>query len=599
MPCHDVRAPALPGFGGGRPRRRAARRPARPPDRDRRDGIEPSLGRLSGGGGGDRALLGHVCPGGTSRGGLRTGTSGMLRSRPGGSRSSRQAARSARVSVPAVHRGYPDCVDRGARDRDGPPGSPARPSSSTSVVSLAAKGSIGYATSSGLACGDTVEAALARALLEILERDAFMIVWASRLTLPLVESAGPGSRELVRSVWPPLCRRRPVGHSPAAHDPRHRPRAGRVSGGIGRRGRRSSDGRAGLAQSARRGLRRSLCRRQARVAPAGPRSRAGGEQIASFDDHILYYADHDRAGAAAFLDASDDRTPAESILPLEGARPAEWVAALCDRVDAAGSSAYAVDVTSPDVAELGLVVTRVVAPGLCGLDVSHDARFLGGRRLYEAAAAARAAARLDVRGRRQPRPPSVPMSSVLPTSQFASLVHGANGVPLDDLAEALHEGSRLYPNVAPERLDVLLELTRGSGPERERCPLEQDPRAQALDRASAARPAERIARRRPRQTTLGVRRGASTGRHRGALDGACRRLRSGASRPPPGPLGGRAVPARAVRRRSCGQRPRSWHLPLQPVSPPARPARVVLMAGRSGRHSSTRLCSTRPPLSSS
>ena len=56
------------------------------------------------------------------------------------------------------------------------------------------EGSIGYATSSGLACGDTVETALARALLEILERDAFMIAWASRLTLPLVESAGPGSR---------------------------------------------------------------------------------------------------------------------------------------------------------------------------------------------------------------------------------------------------------------------------------------------------------------------------------------------------------------------------------------------------------------------
>ena len=47
----------------------------------------------------------------------------------------------------------------------------------------------------------------------------------------------------------------------------------------------------------------------------------------------------------------------------------------------------AVDVTSPDVAELGLVVTKVVAPELCALDVVHGARFLGGRRLYEAAAA--------------------------------------------------------------------------------------------------------------------------------------------------------------------------------------------------------------------
>jgi len=65
---------------------------------------------------------------------------------------------------------------------------------------------------------------------------------------------------------------------------------------------------------------------------------------------------------------------------------ADVVGELCARVVAAGSSAYAVDVTAPDVAELGLVVTKVVAPELCSLDVAHGARFLGGRRLYEAAA---------------------------------------------------------------------------------------------------------------------------------------------------------------------------------------------------------------------
>jgi hypothetical protein len=33
-------------------------------------------------------------------------------------------------------------------------------------------------------------------------------------------------------------------------------------------------------------------------------------------------------------------------------------------------------------------VTKVVAPELCALDVAHAARFLGGRRIYEAAAGA-------------------------------------------------------------------------------------------------------------------------------------------------------------------------------------------------------------------
>ena len=76
--------------------------------------------------------------------------------------------------------------------------------------------------------------------------------------------------------------------------------------------------------------------------------------------------------------------PTGSVAPLGG----DQVEELCERVAAAGSSAYAVDVTSPDVAELGLTVTKVVAPELCALDVAHAARFLGGRRIYEAAAAA-------------------------------------------------------------------------------------------------------------------------------------------------------------------------------------------------------------------
>jgi SagB-type dehydrogenase family enzyme len=50
---------------------------------------------------------------------------------------------------------------------------------------------------------------------------------------------------------------------------------------------------------------------------------------------------------------------------------------------------------------------------------------------------------------------------MLPTAQFASLVYGAQGVPLDDPAETFHEASRLYPSIAPERLDVLTELSLG------------------------------------------------------------------------------------------------------------------------------------------
>jgi SagB-type dehydrogenase family enzyme len=46
-----------------------------------------------------------------------------------------------------------------------------------------------------------------------------------------------------------------------------------------------------------------------------------------------------------------------------------------------------------------------------------------------------------------------------PTAEFASLVYGAGGVG-DDPAEACHEASRLYPRIAPGRLETLLLLAR-------------------------------------------------------------------------------------------------------------------------------------------
>ncbi len=46
---------------------------------------------------------------------------------------------------------------------------------------------IGYPTSNGLACGPTLGEAVLAALLEVVERDAMMLVWSNRLSLPQLE----------------------------------------------------------------------------------------------------------------------------------------------------------------------------------------------------------------------------------------------------------------------------------------------------------------------------------------------------------------------------------------------------------------------------
>src|SRR5436190_3960649 len=49
---------------------------------------------------------------------------------------------------------------------------------------------VGHATSSGLACGATLEEAILTGLLELVERDAFMLAWHNRLSLPLLDWHG-------------------------------------------------------------------------------------------------------------------------------------------------------------------------------------------------------------------------------------------------------------------------------------------------------------------------------------------------------------------------------------------------------------------------
>src|SRR5581483_725525 len=245
--------------------------------------------------------------------------------------------------------------------------------------------SIGYATSSGAACAREVEEALVRGLYELLERDAFMIVWANRLSLPALDwTADPWITAVDATVFSA------AGLSYRAIDLSCFHRLPCVLGVV--RAPSGIQGALGVGAVTAATIERAWCKAlaegfAARAASVKLDLVAGGGRLSagdirSFDDHIRYYAG--RHAAAAFLDASDELRPTAAVPLLEGGTSAERVEALCARVEAAGATAYAVDVTSPDVRELGLVVVKVIAPELCPLEAAHDARFLGGARLYEA-----------------------------------------------------------------------------------------------------------------------------------------------------------------------------------------------------------------------
>lgn len=249
---------------------------------------------------------------------------------------------------------------------------------------------IGYATSSGAACAATLEVALERALCEVLERDAFMIAWSNRLSLPRLDWSGDDRlAELDRRYFAVtgLCYTvidLSVMHGLPSFLGVVRARPG-VLGAVGVGAGTAADVERAWWKS----LSEAFASREASVklTLVAPETAYGphGHGVVGFDDHIRYYADHDRAEGAAFLDGSTGRTAVSAVPALEGTTANERVEALCHRVRRAGSEAYAVDVTSPDVRGLGQSVVKVLAPELCALDVPHAARFLGGPRLYRAA----------------------------------------------------------------------------------------------------------------------------------------------------------------------------------------------------------------------
>jgi ribosomal protein S12 methylthiotransferase accessory factor len=248
---------------------------------------------------------------------------------------------------------------------------------------------ITYATSSGLACAPRLEEALLAGILEQIERDAVMLAWYGRLSLPLLDWSH--DRELLRLdaryFAPAGLRYSAVDLSAFFGIPTV---LGVVHGAPGFLGALGIG--ASCAPTVATAWRKALA--EAFAVQRWVRDRAlerpehvdrPASEIQSFDGHTMFYAHPDRAERAAFLDGSPDRRDTRDVAPLDGSNVHQHIESVCERLAQRRVSAYAVDVTSPDVRSAGFHVVRVIAPELCQLDVVERARFLGGSRLYDAA----------------------------------------------------------------------------------------------------------------------------------------------------------------------------------------------------------------------
>ncbi|MGH9212997.1 MAG: YcaO-like family protein [Acidimicrobiales bacterium] len=265
---------------------------------------------------------------------------------------------------------------------------------------LPGEGRIANGSSSGMALAFDRDEAVLRGLLELVERDAVMLTWACRLVHRRLDWSGTAdlvARERrhfaptgltyhvldasgLLGVPTALALMLETGVLPAGWtgvEP--------VLWGIG------AASAPTMAEAWDKALRecfqtRSSLRVDLLARPE--RCLLDAAQVEDPEDHVWYYARAENQAKLAFLVGSDHTRDIAAVPAIDGHDPPTWIDAVARCLAAHGASAYAVDITPPDLADAGLHVVHVLSPELQPVDFPHRHRFLGGRRLYDAAYAA-------------------------------------------------------------------------------------------------------------------------------------------------------------------------------------------------------------------
>jgi ribosomal protein S12 methylthiotransferase accessory factor len=250
--------------------------------------------------------------------------------------------------------------------------------------------------STGLAAGPTVDACREKGELEILERDAFMLVWYAQIPVPRIDV--DSCRGYSAAIDQLLAAQRPGGATwhfsvltldvdvpvigAALIDPRPRPL---TSFGIAAD---RDPERALLLALEEAALTRVLLLHSEELKdPAYVH-----EGYDTLRGHLLAHASS--AALRERLRFMTDDGPLIGFQELV-ARAREQSTTVAERIRAEGKEPIWVDVTTEDVADFSLRVVRTVVAGMQPLDNDHRYRYLGGRRLDEVLARLGLAGRFD------------------------------------------------------------------------------------------------------------------------------------------------------------------------------------------------------------
>lgn len=244
--------------------------------------------------------------------------------------------------------------------------------------------------STGLACGASFAEAALSGLCEVLERDAFTITWQSRLsraqldteTLPksvkdlIARFNAVGIEvklmDITTDVFVPsiMC----IGVCNASTSP-----AVAVAAATD-----ASPERALLKALDELAHTRKYAKHLMRYTPEVPVQVAEGHPLVKDQrDHLRFYCPQSATAFAEFAWASSKIIRFDDLPDLSAGEADDQLREAVRRTAAAGMDPIAVDLTTPDIAPLGLHVIRTVVPGAHPLQMGHSSRALGVSRLYD------------------------------------------------------------------------------------------------------------------------------------------------------------------------------------------------------------------------
>jgi ribosomal protein S12 methylthiotransferase accessory factor len=245
-------------------------------------------------------------------------------------------------------------------------------------------------TSSGLAAGNTLEEAILNGLYEVVERDAYMIMWLNRLSTPQVDIAGCANASIQEIVR----RFAACGVELRIHDLTTDigiPTLGVLALSTSDDGPAAAVGAAAhldpefalykaLEEAA---LTRFAARAMLQEHFQPVQLADGRRNLDIIQLHMLRYSQREALPQLDFLIHSPCRRKLAELQNRATDRPSTDIRTCLELLSVRALEVIAVDLTTPEIAEVGFAVAKVLIPGSQPLDFDHDFRYLGGTRLYK------------------------------------------------------------------------------------------------------------------------------------------------------------------------------------------------------------------------